>query len=75
MENNTTTKHLKRNKMKKDKIVFKVTSWGEKYKVAIEEGADIHECLDAIQKLLKAMTFSDETIARGFKRKFNQYNE
>jgi DNA-binding transcriptional regulator WhiA len=61
--------------MKKDKMVFKVTSWGEKYKVAIKEGANIYECLDAIEKLLKAMTFDDETIARGFKRKSNEYNE
>ncbi len=61
--------------MKKDKIVFKVTSWGEKYKVAIEEGADIHQCLYAIEKLLKAMTFNDETIARGFIEKANRYKK
>jgi hypothetical protein len=61
--------------MKKDKIVFKASQFGIEYKAVLKEDASIDECLDAIENLLKAMTYNDATIGKGFVRKANQYQK
>jgi hypothetical protein len=59
--------------MKTDKIVFKVSHYGLEHKAVLKEDASIDECLDAVENLLKAITYEDKTIAKGFKRKADQY--
>jgi hypothetical protein len=61
--------------MKKNKIVFKASQFGIEYKAVLKEDASIDECLDAIENLLRAMTFDEETIGKAFLRKANQYEK
>jgi hypothetical protein len=61
--------------MKKDKIVFKVSQFGIEFKIVLKEDANIDDCLDAIENLLKAMTYDDATIGKGFARKANQHKK
>ena len=59
--------------MKKDKIVFKASQYGLEYKAVLKENANIDDCLDVIENLLRAMTFDEETIGKAFLRKADQY--
>ena len=61
--------------MKKDKIVFKASQFGLEHKAVLKEDASIDECLDAIENLLKAMTYTDATIGKGFVRKAKQHEK